>query len=142
MLKEKALVVENKGNDAKVEILRSSACDHCRACSVGTEKKSFFVWAKNPLKAKVGQLVEVEMQASTLLSATFIVYVIPLVAFIVGIGLGYSVAGFFNIKSSELFSLLMGIIVMGFSFLGIYFYNKKAEKTKKYFSNIVNILEQ
>jgi sigma-E factor negative regulatory protein RseC len=141
-LREKALVVENKGNDAKVEILRSSACDHCRACSVGTEKKPLFVWAKNPLKARVGQLVEVEMQASTMLLATLIVYVIPLVAFIAGIGLGYSGAGFFHIKSTELFSLLIGLIFMGLSFLGIHFYSQNAEKSKKYFSNIVNILEQ
>lgn len=141
-MREKALVVENKGNEAKVEILRSSACGHCRACSAGTESKPLFIWAKNPLKAGVGQLVEVEMQASTMLTAALIVYAIPLVAFIIGIGIGYSGAGFYHIKSTELFSLLIGLITMGISFLGIYFYSKKAEKTKKYFSNIVSILEK
>lgn len=136
------MVVENKGNEARVEILRSSACGHCRACSVGTEGKPLFIWAKNPLKASVGQVVEVETQASTVLFAALIVYVIPLVAFIIGISMGYSGAAFFNIKSTELISLLFGLVFMGISYLGIYFYNKKAEKTKKYFSNIVSILEK
>jgi len=141
-LREKALVVENRGNESKVEILRSSACEHCGACSVATEKKSIFVWAKNPLKAGVGQVVEIEMQAATMLSATFIVYVIPLVAFVIGISIGYAGKGFFGTKNLELFALLSGLITMGLSFLGIYFYSKNAEKTKKYSSNIINILEK
>lgn len=144
-MREKAVVVEKKGNEARVEILKSAACGHCRACSVGSENKPVFVWAKNPLKAGVGQLVEVEVQPSTMLTATLIVYAIPLLAFIGGLGVGYSgapPAPMFHIKSIELFSLLIGLISMGISYLGIYLYNKKAEKTKKYFSNIINILEK
>lgn len=140
-MRERALVIENKGNEAKVEILRSSACDHCGACSIGTEKKPLFVWAKNSARAKAGQVVEVEMQAATMLSAAFIVYVIPLVTFLAGIALGYTGANALAIKDVETFALFSGLIFMGISFLGIHIYSKKAEKTRKYFSDIVSILK-
>lgn len=140
-MRERAVVVSNKGSLAKVEIVRSSACDHCRGCEVGTRHKTIEVWANNPLKAQVGQTVEIELEAATMLTATFIVYVIPLIAFFVGIALGYNGAGFYDLASREIFSLIVGLAAMGVSYYGIHIYNNKVEKTQEYASKIVNIIK-
>ena len=139
-MREKAVVISNRGNEAKVEIIRSSACDHCQGCDVGTKKKTIEVWAKNPIKAKVGQTVEIELEAATMLTATFITYVIPLFAFIMGIGLGYKGAMIMAIALEEIFALFTGLIMMGFSFYGVHLYSNSASKSQKYNSSIVNIL--
>lgn len=140
-MREKAIVVANKGEKSKVEITRTSACDHCRACPVGTDDRSIQVWADNPLKAKVGQKVEIEMETRTLLSATFIAYGIPLIAFLLGISLGYKGALLVSEDFREVFSLLVGLGTMVIGFLGVHLYSRKASNREKYTSRIVNVLE-
>ena len=65
-MREKAIVVANKIDCAQVEIMRTSVCDGCRGCSVGKEGKPIRVWAKNPISAKTGQVVEIELRLSLL----------------------------------------------------------------------------
>ena len=107
-------------------------------CSI-KEGKPLRVWVKNPINARVGQSVEIELEAATLLSATFIAYGVPLLAFLAGIGLGYKVSGYLNITAIEPFALFTGIGVMLASYLGIHFFNTKDETINKYTSRIVNI---
>lgn len=139
-MREKAIVVLNKGSQARVEIVRSSACDHCQGCDVGRKKKTIRVWASNPLNATKGQTVEIELKAATILTATFIAYIIPLFSFFAGISLGYLASAAFGIIPTELFSLFIGLLMMGISFLGIHLYSKNAGKTQKYNSRIINIM--
>lgn len=139
-MREKAIVVENKKNRAKVEIRRTSACDGCKGCSVGREGKALRVWAKNYVGARVGQIVEIELSAATFLSATLIAYGVPLLAFLVGIGLGFKVSEQLNISTVEPFSFLIGLGLMAFSFLTIHFYTGREEISKKYSSRIVRIM--
>jgi sigma-E factor negative regulatory protein RseC len=141
-MREKAIVVANKNERAQVEIKRTSACDGCRGCSVGKEGRPLRVWAKNPINAKVGQVVEIEINAATFLSATLIVYGIPLLAFLAGIGFGYKVSGLLNITSIEPFAILMGIGSMFAGFLGIHLFTKRDEINKRYSSRIVRVSEQ
>jgi sigma-E factor negative regulatory protein RseC len=137
-LREKALIVETKDEFAKVVIIRTSACDNCSTCSLGSKKKPHYVWAKNSLNAKVGQTVEIELEEAALLSATFIVYIIPLLAFLVGIFFGFKVVG----EKSELIILFTGIVAMIISFLGIHLFNNMvAEKSNRYKSSIVRVCE-
>lgn len=140
-LREKAKVVAERNDEAKVEIIRTSACDHCRGCKIGTDKKVLQIWVKNPINAKVGQTVEVELQTNMLLSAIFIAYVIPLIAFIIGISLGYKIGEYNTLKSREIFSFICGIIGIGISYLWIHFFSKKPDTIKKYTSAIINVLE-
>lgn len=140
-MREKAVVVTNKKNRTQVEIIRTSACDGCRCCSVGKEGKPLRVWAKNPINAKVGQVVEIELSASTFLSAALIVYGIPLLAFLVGVGFGYKVSELLNISAIEPFAILTGVGLMLVSFLIIHFLTKREETNRKYASSIVRIAE-
>ncbi len=140
-MREKAIVVASKRDRAQVEIIRTSACDGCRGCSVGKEGKPIRVWAKNPISAKIGQVVEIELNASTFLSAALIVYGVPLLAFLAGIGFGYKVSESLKITSTEPFAILTGLGAMLAVFLIIHFATKREETNKKYASCIVRISE-
>ncbi|NLZ52210.1 MAG: SoxR reducing system RseC family protein [Thermoanaerobacteraceae bacterium] len=139
-MREKAIVIGNKKNRVQVEIRRSTACDGCKGCSVGRNGKPLRVWAKNSIGARVGQTVEIELSAATFLSATLIAYGIPLLAFLLGIFLGFKVSEPLNISSVEPFSFFMGLILMSFSFLIIYLFTGREEISEKYSSRIVRII--
>lgn len=141
-MREKAIVVSKKGNKAEVEVIRTSACAKCKACSLGSEKKVIKVWVQNDANANVGQVVEIEIENRALISATFIMYVIPLVSFLLGVILGLNFANTLNIAWEEPFSLLTGLLFMSLAFLAIYLNNKRFEKSRMFTSRIVNILDE
>lgn len=141
-MREKAIVVSKNGNKAEVEVIRTSACAKCRACSLGSEKKVIKVWVQNDVNANVGQVVEIEIENRALISATFIMYVIPLVSFLLGVILGLNFANTLNIAWEEPFSLLTGLLFMSLAFLAIYLNNKRFEKSRMFTSRIVNILDE
>jgi sigma-E factor negative regulatory protein RseC len=140
-VKEKAIVVSKKGNKAEVAVIRTSACDKCRACSGGVKGQPLKVWAENETKAEVGQIVEIEMESKALLSATFILYVIPLAGFILGVILGLKLADILNIMWKELFSFLIGLLFIILVFAGIYANNRFFEKSRMFTARIVNVLD-
>lgn len=141
-MREKAIVVSKKGNKAEVEVIRTSACAKCKVCSLDSEKKVIKVWVQNDLNANVGQVVEIEIENRALISATFIMYVIPLASFLVGVMLGLNFANTLNIGWEEPFSLLTGLLFMFLAFLAIYLNNKRFEKSRMFTSRIVNILDE
>jgi len=139
-MKERAIVVESKKNLARVEIRRSSACEGCKACSVGRDGKPLRVWASNPIGARVGETVEIELGDKTFLSATLIAYGVPLLAFLLGIFLGFKLSTSLNISSTEPFALLVGLGLMAISFLIIHFITGREEVKTKYSSRITRII--
>lgn len=141
-MREKAIVVSKKGHKAEVEVIRTSACAKCKACSLGSEKKVVKVWVQNDINADVGQVVEIEIENKALISATFIMYVIPLISFVFGVVLGLNFADSIKIGWKEPFSLLTGIFFMSMAFLLIYLNNKRFEKNRMFVSRIVNILDE
>lgn len=139
-MRERAIVIEEHGDQAKIQIIRSSACAHCRGCSIGSlDKKKIHIWAKNPLKAKPGQTVEVELTETAFFQATILVYLIPLIAFILGLILGYRLTNPLKV-TQEIFALIIGLSFMSFSFVLNYLMNSKFEKSGRFVSKIVNIL--
>ncbi|TYP50365.1 SoxR reducing system RseC family protein [Thermosediminibacter litoriperuensis] len=140
-MRERAIVVSKRGKEAEVEIIRTSACSKCRACSIGSNKQMVKVWAQNEVDAEVGQVVEIEMESRALLSATFIVYVIPLVGFILGVAMGLKLADILNIGWREPFSFITGLLFIALTFAGIYANNRFFEKSRMFTSKIVNILD-
>jgi len=83
MIKETGTVVETADGTACVLVERSVACQGCAAFGVchtlggGSDAR---VTVKNDLNAKAGDVVELGIHESTLVSASFIVYMIPVAA--------------------------------------------------------------
>lgn len=130
------IIVDQMGEYSKVKLVRHTACGNCGACQLGDEQKDIMLIAKNTISAEKGDMVEVTMATNSVLSAAFIMYVIPLVGLLVGLLIGQM---FFD--GNDVLTALMGIIVMAFTFFVIKLNEKKFLKNDKYTAQILRILQ-
>ncbi len=91
---QEGVVLEVNGRRAKVKTSRHNDCESCGACPGNS---AIVLDAYNPLGAKPGQRVQVEIQEVNMLKAAFIVYLLPLLAIFAGVVAGGAVAGYFGI---------------------------------------------
>ena len=75
---------------ADIILVRESACSgDCHKCSgCGAQKETMIVEADNPIRARVGDFVIVSSDTSSVMKAIVAVYLVPLVLFFAGFGLG------------------------------------------------------
>lgn len=112
---------------AEVCVTRQSACgDNCASCS-GCHKPTYtaVAIAKNPINAKVGDVVNIKSEAITVIKGATFVYILPLVLFFIF----YAVSC--NLILNETINGVFG--VLGFA-LGIFFaglYSKKMGKQEE-----------
>jgi len=104
-------VIEIKEPYVVVRLIRSEACGKCNACSVGLQSTEMILEAENQCGATIGDRVEIFLKETNFLKAVFIMYVIPLIALMIGLGIGYM------IFESELIIFGIGILLM----IGSYF---------------------
>ncbi len=98
--------VERNGK-ALVEVLRGTACgDGCSACNA-CNKTPISVKAENEVGAITGDRVQIETQTSMIMSAAFVVYVVPMIMLFLGYWVG-DMLGF-----SEGMSILTGFCGFG-----------------------------
>lgn len=85
-----ALVEKLNGDrTAQVSVRRVSACGHdCASCGACGAAPTLSVTAQNPLGARVGDLVRLETGSGRILGLTALTYLLPLLAFFLGYGLG------------------------------------------------------
>ena len=88
---QEAIVVRLLPQDmAEVAVTRTTACGgncgSCESCLLQSEIKTV---AKNPPGAQPGQRVLIESRSSAVFGAIFLVYVMPLVCFLLGYGAAY-----------------------------------------------------
>lgn len=122
---EVGLVKEVKGDYVVVGLVRNEACGHCKACSVGLQETEMILEADNQCHAEVGDLVEIYLKEENFLKAVFIMYSIPLIGLLLGIGLGYLL---FN---HELLIIATGLLLMSLTFVLIRL-NEERFKTDKF----------
>lgn len=75
----------NKKNIATVRFERKDACSKCRMCAAKRNEMYVKCNVRNTLNAKVGDTVSVEMSNRAVLTAAFVVYVIPLILMLIGL---------------------------------------------------------
>lgn len=76
---------------AEIEVTRRSACGHdcakCGGCG-GLETQILYVTARNRADAQVGERVLIEGETGQVLGFAMLVYLLPLVLFFIGYGIG------------------------------------------------------
>ncbi len=95
MLKETAMVVSTSANKAKVAIVRSEACGNCPAksmCNTASGNLNILE-VGNPVHARPGQRVLIELRPEALLKATTLVYLVPATAMVAGATTGWLQTG-------------------------------------------------
>ena len=130
------IVVSEMGEYSKVKLVRHTACGNCGACQLGDEQKDIMMIAKNAVHAKKGDLVEVSMATNSVLSAAFIMYVIPLAGLFIGLLLGQML-----FAGKDIMTAFLGLIFMGLTFVIIKLNDKRFLKNEKYTAQILTILQ-
>ena len=113
---------------------RLSACSgDCHKCSgCGAAKETMILRAENPIGAEPGALVKIRSDSAPVLKAAAILYVLPLVLFFLGYGLG---------AAMDLSCGLLGFLGFSLGILLVVVYDRHLQKKEKTVYTIVELLE-
>ena len=139
---EVGIVKEILGVSAKVLIARSSACEGCESqgvCKALGGKTEIIIEALNEINAKKDDHVTIEMPESSIIKIAFLVYIVQILALIIGLIVGIKYIRDFSI-SPEIMGIICGSILFIVSFLVIKIVGKIITKKKKYKPVIASIV--
>lgn len=122
---------------AVVEMQRQEMCGDCHACDAITTKKSCTLKCEKEIECQVGDLVELNLAQPTFLKATYVMYGIPLIGFILGIIVGYGMSRLFPGISEDIWVLVGGLIGILLPLLGIKWAEHQG-KWSKYLPHIIS----
>lgn len=126
---------------AWVKTTRSSACESCSSklvCHVEGGGKEMEVEAINTADARVGDRIVLNIETASLLKATFLLYVFPILAMIAGAVLGQTVAVMRGTDPSGL-SALFGFLFFGLAFIVIRITGRRLSENASYQPEIIKI---
>jgi sigma-E factor negative regulatory protein RseC len=93
MLEEFGNVVELKGKMVAIVLCqKSSFCKNCasmQSCQISDDNRSMLVEAHNVIGAEVGNKVRLVTSSKSFLQSSFLLYIVPLIALIVGAVAGH-----------------------------------------------------
>lgn len=133
---EWGLVTAVSSGKAKVRLERKSLCERCGICSEWG--KDFMLMEVDNLKgARVGDKVRIETLPGTTLKISFMVFMMPLLGLFVGIFSGYLLSRWLGLRS--LWQAGLGIAFFLLGFLGVRWYDRKAQRGEGYLPRIAQI---
>lgn len=103
-----------------VSMKRQDMCGDCHACEMIGEVKKCTLKCVNKCNSQIGDRVEIDVANSSFMKATFIIYGLPLIGLLAGVGIGY--------KVSEALGIVLGVLFMA----GIFGLIKLGEHKNKY----------
>ena len=144
MINETGTVIKLKTVDiALVLCQKNSACAHCSAegvCNPGDTGQARTVEAFNQAGAQVGDQVRLSVTTRSFLRSSFLLYIVPLIALVIGAIVGQEIAPLFeNGLDANALSAIMGTGLMALSFLVIRVSTRLASK-KDYMPQITAVV--
>lgn len=127
MATEQGVVLRTESETAWVKTVRSSACEGCTArasCHTTGGGQNVEVKAINSAGASVGDRIVLSFETASLLKATFLIYVFPIIFLIAGAALGQVLSSFIAFSPSAL-SVLIGF---AFFFSSLFIIKARADK--------------
>jgi len=122
MIVETGRVAGIEDGKAIIEIEKGTACAQCHAgCVCDLGKRVMIIEANDPIGVHEDQFVQLSIPNDSALRASFVVYVIPLLALIIGVLLGERLGMTFGIK--EGLAILGGFGFLGLSLIFVRYYN-------------------
>ena len=122
---EVGYVVEQNDDITKIKLGRHSECKNCGSCP---GNNNLIVSVNNPIGAKVGDKVCVQMPQDNIVPSVYIVYIQPLLLVFMGAIIGYLVSVYTH-KSSTVLEVVFGAIFFIISIIFIKVADKKAGKS-------------
>ena len=113
-MRETGEILSIAGKTATIQLNRGEKCDGCQACNAFGENK-MQLDAQNDIGAKVGDVVEVDVEPKEVIASSMIVFIFPLVMMLGG----YFAAVKFLPPHSEGVGVLgsLGALVLAFVFI-------------------------
>lgn len=125
MVKEQGIVEKVKNSKAMIRVNRTTACETCKSHgSCQMEKRDIVVEVANDLQAKVGDMVELSMPDGAIVQLSAMVYLLPIIALIIGAFTGASI-GEALLWNASVSAVTGGALLM----VIVFFILKKLEKT-------------
>lgn len=127
-MKEVGKVLKTEGPTSIVEV----GGKYCESCSVKgycllSSQRERKIEAKNSINAKEGDIVIVNVPSKKYISATFVIYIIPILFMLLGAYIGNKFGSYFGIKDVNLSPIIFGFIFLFISFILV-----------RFISNIIN----
>ena len=144
-MEELAQVIENRGDNVLVRVVRNSACSKCdKDCGMaGTshETDEIDVEINNTMGAEKGNYVKLEMGEKTLVLASLIVYLFPILSLIGGYFLSNFFLSFIGFNTGEVTGIIGSISFFLLSFLIIRIINFKLKALEIFQPEMIEILD-
>ncbi len=136
--------METAGNTAKIMMSRSGGCEGCKAagsCKVASGDR--IMEADNPLGAKPGQRVMVNIESAMFLKATFLTYMLPVIFLFLGAYLGGKYGPMLSgAISLDYWQAIGGIVFLVLSAALVRLYDRKVKRATTIRPVIVKIMEE
>jgi len=144
MATEEGVVLRIDSRTAWVKTQKTNACEGCSsrgACSVMGGGEDMEVQAINAAGGQVGDRVVLSFDTSSLLKASFLLYVFPIICMLLGAFAGMQVAPAVNFDTS-IVSAICAFLFFGLSFLFVKSKGNRMAQKDEYRPKIIRILKQ
>jgi len=146
MIEEFGTVIELKGKHTAVVLCKkSSLCEHCAtsgSCTIGEDGHVRMVEVQNTLGAAIGDHVLIATTTKSFLQSSFLLYIAPLIALVIGAGAGKLVGEKIDTGlDPNLLSAIFGVFFMIGSFVLLRVGSSVLEK-ENYMPKIVEIMKE
>ncbi|MCX7719729.1 MAG: SoxR reducing system RseC family protein [Dictyoglomus thermophilum] len=128
-MKEIGQVIEKNGKILKIKFSSSEACHSCGLCKV--DEDNLTLNAIDECNARIGDFVVVEVERKDFFQATFLIYLFPLIAFILGVIVGYLTGERYNFDP-QLLGFIIGLLFTLMSYPLIRLIYKRLSKKQKF----------
>ncbi|MFH1283294.1 MAG: SoxR reducing system RseC family protein [bacterium] len=119
-------VIAVKDNVIKIQFLRKPSCKRCGLCMTCEDEKKMVLELNNSIGAEVGDNVKVSVPQGSLLFASFLVYIMPLLGFTLAI-----VISQYFLRDRQELVLLIGFIGLFSAFAVIKYFDYYFERKQK-----------
>ncbi len=146
MIEEVGTVVELKGKHTVMVLCqKSTLCENCASnghCTLGDDDRTRLVEVSNPVGAQVGDRVLISTSTKSFLTSSFLLYIVPLIALVIGAIVGKGVGEYLETGlDPNTLSAIFGVFFMIGSFV-ILRVGSQALEYEDYRPKIVEILQE
>ncbi len=144
-MEQYGLVTENKGETALVNLQRHLTCESCGRCGLlsGVNKREIIIEALNPIGAEEGQRVLLESDDNQIIFLSFMLYLVPIAALVVGILLWmYIMVPYMGLEGGqELQAVAVGFGLMAIVFLLLRTWDNRVKDNPRYKPVITGLID-
>ena len=143
LTREEGVVIKTDAQTAWIKTTKTGACSECSAkgsCHTLGGGKEMEVQAINIAGAVIGDRVVIGFETSSLLKASFLIYIFPVLGLIVGAAIGQEMAPMTGLNASAA-SPLAGLLFFFLTFLIIRRKGNQLAKQNQYRPKVIRIVD-